>query len=275
MPNGKKIVLVTGASRGLGNASANLLAENNYTVYGASRNLKSDKDQSSKDLFNKIKMDVTDSESVRNGVNKIIEEQGRIDILINNAGIVLAGPLEQTLIEEAKLQLDTNFFGTARACKTVLPHMRKQKSGLIINISSIAGQIGVPFEGFYSSSKFAIEGYSEALYKEVHSLGINVVIIEPGDYDTNQLANRIIVNDAETEPDYKDRFKSTMAVIYSDETSGKDPKHLAKKILKISRSKRPKLRYIIGPKSNLLAVLIKKIIPGRWFEKIMIDHYKA
>jgi len=275
MPNSKNVVLVTGASRGLGNACTNLLAENNFTVYGASRNPNSEKNQSSEDLFNKIQMDVTDSESVRNGVNQIIEEQGRIDILINNAGIVTAGPIEQTSMDEAKNQLETNFFGTVQVCKTVLPYMRKQRSGLIINISSIAGLIGLPFQGFYSSSKFAIEGYSEALSKEVRSLGINVVIIAPGDYDTNQLANRIIVNDAEKEPDYKDRLKSTRDVIYSDETSGKDPKYLAKKTLQIIRSKRPKLRYIIGPKSNLLAVLIKKIIPGRWFEKIMIDHYKA
>ena len=182
MPNGKKVVLVTGASRGLGNASANLLAENNYTVYGASRNLKSDKDQSSKDLFNKIKMDVTDSESVRNGVNKIIEEQGRIDILINNAGIVLAGPLEQTLIEEAKLQLDTNFFGTARACKTVLPHMRKQKSGLIINISYPSKVfIALPNSQLKAIAKRFIKRFT---HWELTLLSLNQVIMTPINWQT-------------------------------------------------------------------------------------------
>ncbi len=275
MPDSKNVVLVTGASRGLGNACANLLAENNFTVYGASRNPNSEKNQSSEDLFNKIQMDVTDSESVQNGVNQIIEEQGRIDILINNAGIVLAGPLEQTAIYEAKLQFETNFFGVARVCKAVLPTMRDKRSGLIINISSMAGLFGLPYEGFYSSSKFALEGYSEALSKEVHSFGIKVILVEPGDHDTNQQAHRITIKDAHTEPDYSARFKSTMNVIYSDETSGNDPHKLAVRILRIIRSKRPKLRYIIGPKSNLLAVLLKKIIPGRWFEKIMIDHYKA
>ncbi len=274
MPNSKNVVLVTGASRGLGNACANLLAENNYTVYGASRNSISTLNQNSADLFHTIKMDITDSESVLAGVNQITEDQGQIDILINNAGIVTAGPIEQTSMDEAKNQLETNFFGTVQVCKTVLPYMRKQRSGLIINISSTAGLIGLPFQGFYSASKFAIEGYSEALSKEVRSLGINVVIIAPGDYNTNQLANRIIVNHAEKEPDYKDRFKSTRDVIYADETSGKDPKHLAKKILKIIRSKKPKLHYMIGPHS-LLPVFIKRLIPGRWFEKIMIDHYKA
>jgi short-subunit dehydrogenase len=271
----KPVVLITGASRGLGLACARHLADNDYTVYGTSRNPETTPDQKSSDNFHKIQMDVNDSESVRAGIQQIITEQGQIDVLINNAGIVLAGPLEQTAIDEAKLQFETNFFGVARVCKAVLPTMRDKRSGLIINISSMAGLFGLPYEGFYSSSKFAIEGYSEALSNEVHSFGIKVVIVEPGDHDTNQLAHRITVKDAHTEPDYSARFKSTMDVIYSDETSGNDPHKLAVRILRIIRSKKPRLRYAIGPKSNLFAVLVKKIIPGRWFEKIMISHYKS
>ncbi len=271
----KPVVLITGASRGLGLACACHLADNDYTVYGTSRNPEITPDQKSSDNFHKIQMDVNDSESVRAGIQQIITEQGQIDVLINNAGIVLAGPLEQTAIDEAKLQFETNFFGVARVCKAVLPTMRNKRSGLIINISSMAGLFGVPYEGFYSSSKFAIEGYSEALSKEIHSFGIKVVIVEPGDHDTDQAANRIIIKDAYTEPDYSARFKSTMDVIYSDETSGNDPHKLAVRILRIIRSKKPRLRYAIGSKSNLLAVLAKKIIPGRWFEKIIISHYKS
>lgn len=271
----KPVVLITGASRGLGLACARHLADNDYTVYGTSRNPETIPDKKSSDNFHKIQMDVNDSESVRAGIQQIITEQGQIDVLINNAGIVLAGPLEQTAIDEAKLQFETNFFGVARVCKAVLPTMRDKRSGLIINISSMAGLFGLPYEGFYSSSKFAIEGYSEALSNEVHSFGIKIVIVEPGDHDTDQAANRIIIKDAYTEPDYSARFKSTMAVIYSDETSGNDPHKLAVRILRIIRSKKPRLRYAIGSKSNLLAVLVKKIIPGRWFEKIMISHYKS
>ncbi|MEE9189912.1 MAG: SDR family NAD(P)-dependent oxidoreductase [Candidatus Neomarinimicrobiota bacterium] len=271
----KRVVLVTGASRGIGRACARHLADNNYIVYGASRNPGTDPDQKSPNNFYSIRMDVNDSESVRVGIRKIISEQGQIDVLINNAGIVVAGSLEQTTLDEAKLQFETNFFGMARVCQAVLRHMRDKHSGLIINISSIAGLIGLPYQGFYSSSKFAIEGYSEALSKEVHSFGIKVVIVEPGDHDTNQLDHRITIKDANTDPDYSTRFKSTMDAIYKDETSGDDPHRLAVRILKIIRSKRPRLRYVIGPKSNLLAVLVKKIIPGRWFEKIMISHYKS
>ena len=271
----KPVVLITGASRGLGLACARHLADNDYTVYGTSRNPETTPNQKSSDNFHKIQMDVNDSESVRAGIQQIITEQGQIDVLINNAGIVLAGPLEQTAIDEAKLQFETNFFGVARVCKAVLPTMRNKRSGLIINISSMAGLFGVPYEGFYSSSKFAIEGYSEALSNEVHSLGIKVVIVEPGDHDTDQAAHRIIVKDAYTEPDYSTRFKSTMDVIYKDETSGNDPHKLAVRILRIIRSKRPRLRYTIGPTSNVLGIFLKRFIPGRWFEKIIIAVYKS
>ena len=133
----------------------------------------------------------------------------------------------------------------------------------------------MPYQGFYSASKFALEGYSEALSKEVRSLGIKVILIEPGDHDTDQANHRIITKNAKTEMDYADRFESTMNVVFKDETSGNDPHRIAVKILKIIRSRKPKLRYVIGPASNLLAVLVKKIIPGRWFEKIMISYYKA
>jgi short-subunit dehydrogenase len=273
--NSKSVVLITGASRGIGLACARHLANNNCIVYGTSRNPETVPGQKSPDDFHMIQMDVNDSESVRVGIQQIITEQGQIDVLINNAGIVLAGPLEQTAIDEAKLQFETNFFGVARVCKTVLPYMRDKRAGLIINIGSMAGLFGLPYEGFYSSSKFAIEGYSEALSNEVYSFGIKVVIVEPGDHDTDQATYRIIIKDAYTDPDYSARFKSTMDVIYSDETSGNDPHRVAVRILRIIRSKKPRLRYVVGPKSNLLAVLLKYIIPGRWFEKIMISHYKS
>ena len=187
--NVQKVVLITGTSSGIGKAAAELLSKNNYKVYGTSRKvIKSD-------IFEMIQMDVTDDNSVSKAINYIVEKEGKIDILINNAGIGIAGPIEDTFIEEVRQQFETNFIGVVRTCQNVLPIMRENNGGLIINVASMAGQIGLPYQGLYSASKFAIEGFSEALRLEVLQFGIDVIVVEPGDIATSFTKNRWIKTD--------------------------------------------------------------------------------
>ena len=169
-----QVILITGASSGFGKVTAQALAGKGYVVYGTSRRIANGN-------IGQVRMliaDVTDENSVRSAVNRIMEEQGHIDVLINNAGMGIGGALEMATDEEISSQMDTNFMGMVRMCKAVLPIMRKQRQGKIINISSIAGRIAVPYQGFYSASKFAIEGYSEALSMEVYPFGIKVCVVE-------------------------------------------------------------------------------------------------
>lgn len=179
-----KNVLITGTSSGFGKATANHLSNIGYNVVGTSRNpLKTENN------YKIVMLDLRDDESVQTAISEATQIMGSIDILINNAGYGLSGPIEETSIDEAKEQLEVNFWGMFRMTKAVLPDMRKQQKGLIINISSLAGLIGLPFQGFYSASKFAMEGFTEALRVEVKQFGIHVVNINPGDYHTSASQN--------------------------------------------------------------------------------------
>src|ERR1700742_2799845 len=189
---GGKIVLVTGASSGIGKRCCEYLAGLGMTVYGTSRSLQA----SDAGKFRTFKMDVTDDASVLDGVKWIEERHGRLDVVINCAGYGIAGAVEETTPQEAMAQIDTNFFGTHRVCRAVLPLMRRQKGGVIINISSLAGLLAVPFQAFYSASKFAMEGMTEALRMEVRPYGIRVALIEPGDFKSEFPANRVNTSDS-------------------------------------------------------------------------------
>ena len=159
-----KVVLITGISSGFGLESARMLAETGYTVYGTVR-----REVEPIPGVHYLNADVRDAESVKRAVDTVIAEQGHIDMLVNNAGMGIGGPIEFTPDEEIELQMDTNFMGMVRFSKAVLPHMRTRKFGKIVFLSSIGGLMGLPFQGFYSASKFAIEGYAEALRMEVHN----------------------------------------------------------------------------------------------------------
>ena len=182
-----QVILITGASSGFGKITAQMLSEQGHIVYGTSRKPSED--------MNQVKMlvvDVTNSFSVCQAVERILLEQGRIDVLINNAGIGIGGALELATEEEVNIQMNTNFFGVVNTCKAVLSSMRKARKGKIINMSSIGGVMGIPYQGFYSASKFAVEGYSEALALEVHPFHIKVCVVEPGDFNTGFTDNRNI-----------------------------------------------------------------------------------
>ena len=266
----KKVVFITGVSSGFGKQTAKLLAKERHIVYGTVR-----KESGSEDLVHLLKMDLTDNVSIKQAVKTVIQNEGRIDVLINNAGMHTGGPIETLPVEYFKLQMDTNFLGMVHLTREVLPVMRKQGAGTIINFSSIGGLMGLPFQAFYSASKFAIEGFSEALRMEVKQFNIKVVLINPGDFHTNNSANRrnflspTIINDP-----YHEQFEKTLAVIEKDEVNGWEPVVLARKIVKIVECKNPRQRYIIASFEQKLAVVLKYILPGKLFRKILEKHYK-
>jgi short-subunit dehydrogenase len=266
----EKIILITGISSGFGRQTAKLLAENGHKVYGTVR-----KESVREEGVNYLQMDLTDIESIKKAVSTVIESEGRIDVLINNAGMHTGGPVETSPAENIKLQMETNFIGLAEITKEVLPVMRIQGGGTIINFSSIGGLMGLPFQSIYSAAKFAIEGFSEALRMEVKQFNIKVVLINPGDFNTSNTANRRNYL-AHTSPDdpYNQQYMKTMAVIEKDEGNGWDPTILAKKLVKIAECKNPRYRYIIGSFEQKLAVVLKYILPGKLFSSILEDHYK-
>jgi short-subunit dehydrogenase len=266
----KKIVLITGISSGFGKHMAYLLAKQGHTVYGTIRN-----ESETSDLVNVIKMDLTDNESIKNAVDTVAGKEGRIDVLINNAGMHTGGPIETSPEKNIRLQMDTNFIGTVNLTKEVLPVMRKQGGGTIINFSSIGGLMGLPFQGFYSAAKFSIEGFSEALRMEVRKFNIKVVVINPGDFKTSSTANRrnFLAHSGPSDP-YREQFEKSLSVIETDETNGWDPVILARKLVKIVENKNPAQRYIIASFEQKLAVVLKYILPGKLFMKILGSHYK-
>jgi NAD(P)-dependent dehydrogenase (short-subunit alcohol dehydrogenase family) len=266
----KKIILITGISSGFGKQTARLLAEKGHVVYGTVR-----KETDEEKQVNYLKMDLTNYDSVRLAVATVIEKEGRIDVLINNAGMHTGGPIETSREENIRLQMDTNFIGMVNITREVLPLMRKQGGGTIINFSSIGGLMGLPFQAFYSAGKFAIEGFSEALRMEVKQFKIKIVLINPGDFHTNNSANRRnFLAPTDSNDPYHEQFLKTMAVIEKDETNGWEPVVLAKKLVRIAESENPHQRYIIASFEQKLAVALKYILPGKIFRMILEDHYK-
>jgi NAD(P)-dependent dehydrogenase (short-subunit alcohol dehydrogenase family) len=203
-----RVVLITGASSGIGQATASLLADRGYKVFGTSRQPRSD----TSDGFVMLQLDITSDTSVKACIHAVMQRTGRMDILINNAGYGLSGAIEETSIQEAKSQFETNFFGAVRMVKTVLPVMRQQRSGHIINISSMGGVVGNPFLGFYSASKFALEGYTEALRHEVKRFNIHVSLVEPTYFKTN--AANAAIRTAETIDEYIEMHQRARARLF-------------------------------------------------------------
>lgn len=264
-----KVVLITGASSGFGHSTAKYLISKGYTVYGTSRKEMTDSS------IKMIRMDVCDKVSVNTAVDYILEKEGRIDVLINNAGMGIGGCIELATDEEIDIQMDTNFRGMSNVCQCVLPGMRKQRSGKIINISSIGGVMGLPYQGYYSASKFAIEGYSEALAAEVRGMGIKVVVVEPGDFATNFTGNRKNSSLTLNNDDYNISFDRSLKIIEKEEKGGLKPIVLSKKIEKIIRKKNPRFRYVVANMEQRLSILLKKIVPANMFINILRNYYKV
>ncbi|REK07438.1 MAG: SDR family NAD(P)-dependent oxidoreductase [Planctomycetota bacterium] len=259
---GARVVLVTGASSGIGQACALHLAERGFRVFGTSRQVSGE----AEGPLERVPMDVDDDASVDSGVAAVLEKAGRLDAVINNAGYSLAGPVEDTTIAEAKAQLETNFFGVLRVCRAVLPTMREQRHGYIINISSLAGVFGLPFAGLYSASKFALEGMSESLRFETRPHGIHVVLVQPGDFRTRITQRRRIAGAGHVSEAYRAMFARFHARQERDEAGAPTPEPIARLVERILNHPRPRLRYPIGLASQRIVVPLKSYLPQRVFE---------
>lgn len=266
----KKVILITGISSGFGKETSRLLAESGHAVYGTVRKT-AETDQS----VNVIIMDLTDKDSIRNAVDNVISREGRLDVLINNAGMHSAGPVETVPEDFIRLQAETNFLGMVYLTRAVLPHMRKQGSGLIINFSSIGGLMGLPFHAFYSAFKFAVEGFSEALRMEVRQFNIKITVINPGDFNTNNTVNRrnFLAPTSMDDP-YREQYASALEIMEKNELGGKNPVILSRKLVKIVECKNPKPRYIIAAFYEKVAVALNYILPGKIFSWILETNYK-
>lgn len=265
-----QVILITGASSGIGEVCANYLQQQGHRVYGAGRRFQHQERPS----FEIVEMDVNDDAQVLNGVQGIAGREGRLDVVVNCAGGGLAGPIEETSIEEAKALFETNFFGTVRVCRAALPLMRQQGSGLIVNVSSIGGLISIPFQGFYSASKFAIEGLTEALRTEVLSFGIRVVLVEPGDFKTPFRERRRKSAESEKSTAYSDHFGKVLAAVEKDEMNGHDPAAIARLIERIISNPSPKLRYTVGPPFQRVSPKLKAVFPHKLTEWLTLRYFK-
>jgi NAD(P)-dependent dehydrogenase (short-subunit alcohol dehydrogenase family) len=268
-PSGR-VILITGISSGLGREISEILASAGHVVYGTTR-----RETTTNAPVHILRMDLTDISSIKKAVADVIKNEGRIDILINNAGMHTGGPIETSALENIKLQFETNFFGMVHLTREVLPFMREQGGGTVINISSIGGLMGLPFQAFYSAAKFAMEGFSEALRMEVRQFNIKVVLINPGDFHTNNTLNRRnYLAPTGTGDPYREQFASALEVMEKDEFNGGQPSTLAVKIARIVRRGNPRQRYIIASFDQKLAVLLKYILPGKLFRLILESHYR-
>ena len=264
-----KVVFITGASSGIGKAIAEYLLTKNYRVFGSSRN----PSKQSEGKFPLIALDVTKKETIIAAVSQIMSEAGKIDVLINNAGVGITGPIEETPDDEIKKAFDTNYFGPLNVIKAVLPEMRKNNGGLIINITSIAGYMGLPYRGIYSASKGALELTTEAFRMELKDFNINMTNVAPGDFATNIAAGRYHAPVLHDSP-YKIPYGNTLKVMNQHVDEGENPTIMAKFILRIIETKDPKGHYRVGDRMQKFSIALKRILPDKMYERLLLKHYK-
>ncbi len=262
-----KVALVTGATSGFGKAVGEVFYQNGYKVYGFGRNIP---EESNGITF--IQMDVTDDASVEKGIQTVLADSPKVDVLVNCAGHGIAGPSEEIPIENIRQTFDVNVLGTTRVIQKVLPAMRANGGGKIFNFSSIGGYIALPFQAYYSASKFAIEGFSEALSIEVKPFNIKVIVIEPGDFKTGAAKNRNMFP-PKANSAYTERLQTFFDYLNTRIDKGGDPYQLAQKLYKVSQKPCPKFRYKFGTPMELLTKPIHAILPVRWWERIMNKFY--
>jgi NAD(P)-dependent dehydrogenase (short-subunit alcohol dehydrogenase family) len=256
----KKTILITGASSGIGLACADRLSQRGWTVIGASRR------GTSGGTWRGIVMDVDDEGSVSEGVARVIAEHGPVDAVLANAGWGLAGSAEQTSMVDAHAQMATNFWGAVRVVHAVLPVMRARGGGRLVFTSSIGGVIGIPFQAFYSASKFALEGYGEALAYEVAPFNIHVTLVEPGNFKTGFTRSRRLVSVPNDDP-YAGAREKALELMERDEEHGAAPGDVAKVVERVLAARRPPRRVSAGKFDERIGLIAKRLIPFRVFER--------
>jgi NAD(P)-dependent dehydrogenase (short-subunit alcohol dehydrogenase family) len=264
-----KVVLITGGSSGIGKSVGEFLTEKGCIVYGTSRNPQKIQNHP----FKLVALDVRNTESIQQAVLEVVTAEGKLDVLINNAGMGIAGPIEETPTNEMRNVFDTNLFGAIDVMKAVLPQMRKQQSGLIINVTSIAGYMGLPYRGMYSASKGALEIVTEAIRMEVKNFGIEVTNVAPGDFATNIASGRYHTPVFENSP-YKKVYQENLDLMDAHVDSGSDPIEMAKAIYKVMNTSKPKIHYKVGDFMQKFSIVLKKILPDNVYEKLLMNHYK-
>jgi NAD(P)-dependent dehydrogenase (short-subunit alcohol dehydrogenase family) len=270
----KKVILITGASAGIGKATAKLLAKDGHTVYAAARRL--DRMQDLKEAGIKLlEMDVTNDASMVAGVDEIIKAEKHIDVLVNNAGYGSYGSLEDVPLSEARYQFEVNIFGLARLTQLVLPYMRVQKSGKVINVSSMGGKFGEPHGAWYHATKYALEGLSDCMRMELKQFNIDIVVIEPGAIKTEWggiAGENLLKTSGNTA--YKDLAqKHAKVLIDADGKMGSDPIVIAKVIKKAVDASRPKTRYVAGALAKP-TLFLRKILSDRMFDRFFMGFIK-
>ena len=263
-----KVILITGASSGIGKAIGEYLLDKGFTVYGTSRNPKY---YDSK--FPLLQMDVNDVDSIAYVVKNIILKSSRLDVVVNNAGVGITGPIEETPELEIKNAFNTNFHGPINVIKAVLPQMRMQGYGRIINITSIAAYMGLPYRGIYSATKAALEITVEALRMETLQFGIKMTNVAPGDFATNIAAGRYHSPVLENSP-YKIDYSNTLKIMDEHVSAGGDPMKMAVAVYKIIQNPNPKIHYKIGSPLQKFSIVLKRILPDKTYEKMLLNHYK-
>ena len=278
----QKVAVITGSSSGIGLLTAVEFAANGYRVVATMRDLgrsakleKAAQQAGVRERIETRRLDVTEFDTLPAAVEEIARAHGRIDVLVNNAGFSMAGFVEDLSLEEIRRQFETNFFGVVAMSKAVLPIMRRQKSGHIIQIGSVGGRVAYPLLAAYASSKFALEGFSEAFRIETFSLGIRVVVIEPGSYDTDIWTRNVMVakGGLDANSPNKERSRRFSKTIQGRSAKRGDPRDVARLILKIANNPNPKMRYLIGS-SVQLQVWLKQLIPWSRYERIIAKAVK-
>ncbi len=265
-----QVILVTGALSGLGKSIATHLHSIGHTVYGTTRNPKK---YTEKPPFHLLELEVTQQDSITNMVTKLKEKEGRIDVLINNAGVGITGPVEETDINEVRNNFETNFFGPLALMQLILPIMRSKKSGIIINITSIAGYMGLPFRGAYSASKSALNILTEAIRLETAQQGIRIMTLAPGDYATDIASRRYHAPVIENSP-YQKVYQNSLDMMNTHISTGNNPIEIAFMVAKLIKVKNPKPHYAVGPFLQKFSLILKRILPQKTYERLLKKHYK-
>jgi len=277
-----KVAVITGSSSGIGLLTAIEFAQHGYVVVATMRDLarggrleEAAQKAGVRDRLDLRRLDVTEFDSIPGVVDAIVRDHGRIDVLVNNAGFSLAGFSEDLSVGEIRRQFETNFFGNVAMTKAVLPVMRRQKSGHIIQIASVGGRLGQPLLGAYCSSKFALEGFSESLRVETHSLGIRVVLVEPGAFETDIWTRNVMIGEGARDPNSPNKERSQRFSEFIKQSARRrcDAREVARLILRIANNPNPKLRYMIGADAKM-QVWMKRLLPWKRYERMLAKAVK-